>query len=196
MYPSESVKLNYVLDSYFPDRTTVAFEAGNKRVTVDEKGVIVAQTKGNSSVTVTVRYTDPKTGKTTNTNYSTRISITVNEPFKAQSIYLMSYKGLGGTVTIPANKGITTIYQYAFSNYEYIEKDLDNGDVIDKEDPYYIKPAAIGENTIERVEIPEGVKEIQQYAFAKLTALKSVKLPSTLTKIGVGAFEGLSLIHI
>lgn len=190
MYPSESVKLNYVLDSYFPDRTTVAFEAGNKRVTVDEKGVIVAQTKGNSSVTVTVRYTDPKTGKTTNTNYSTRISITVKEPFKTQSIYLMSYKGLGGTVTIPANKGITTIYQYAFSNYEYIEKDLDNGDVIDKEDPYYIKPAAIGENTIERVEIPEGVKEIQQYAFAKLTALKSVKLPSTLTKIGVGAFEG------
>ena len=190
MYPSESVKLTYILDSYFPDRTSVVFEAGNSRVTVDENGTIVAQTKGSSSVTVTVKYTDPATGKTYNTNNNQRISITVKEPFTTQSIYLMSYKGLGGTVTIPANKGITTIYQYAFSGYEYVEKDLENGDVIDKEDPYYIKLSAIGENTIERVEIPEGVKEIQQYAFSKLTALKSVKLPSTLTKIGVGAFEG------
>lgn len=198
MYPSESVSvkyksltdrdendLNYSLDSYFPENTSVEFQAGNSRVaTVTPDGVITAQAEGTTIIMMSVRFN----GKAT--LYSQRITITVKDPFTTQSIYLMSYKGLGDTVTIPSDRGITTIYSFAFSNYEYVDKDLSAGDVIDEEDPYYIKQWYIGEDTIKKVIIPEGVEEIQSYAFAKLTALEEVVLPTTLKKIGVGAFYG------
>ena len=48
----------------------------------------------------------------------------------------------------------------------------------------------MGETTITRVVIPEGVTTIEAYAFAGLTGLKSVKFPTTLRRIGVGAFYG------
>lgn len=102
----------------------------------------------------------------------------------------MSYKGLGGEVTIPDDRGVTTIYAYAFSGYEYVDKDLSAGDVINDEDPYYLKQQYIGDDTITKIVIPEGVEEIQQYAFANLTALEEVVLPTSLKKIGVGAFFG------
>ena len=185
MYPSESVTLSYLLDSYFPDRTAVTYRSGNARIaTVTEDGTIVAQEEGTTIVTVNVTFD----GR--NTLYSERITVTVKDPFTINSIYLMSYKGLGGKVEIPDNRGITTIYQYAFSNYEYVPKDLTAGDVIDEEDPLNTKPVYIGENTITEIVIPEGVTDIQQYAFAGLTALEKVTLPSTLNRIGMGAFYG------
>lgn len=185
MFPSESVTLYYSLDSYFPDRTSVKFSSGNSRVaTVTADGTLVAQQEGTTIVTVTVTFD----GK--NTLYSERVMVTVKDPFTTNSIYLMSYKGLGGTVEIPDDRGITTIYSYAFSGYEYVPKDLENGDVINDEDPLYSKPVYIGEDTITKVIIPEGVTDIQQYAFAGLTALEEVVLPSTLNRIGMGAFYG------
>ena len=183
MFPSETVKIEYVLDSYFPNLTDVQFKTSNSKIaTVTEDGTITAQVKGNTTVMANVLFD----GKTT--LYSAKITIKVKEPFDIMSIYLQSYKGLGGTVTIPGDRGITTINQYAFSNYEYVDKDLEAGDVIDEEDPYYIKQMYIGEDTITKVIIPEGVTTINQYAFANLTALEEVVLPSTLTRIGVGAF--------
>ena len=185
MFPSESVTLNYVLDSYFPDSTAVTYKVGNSRVaSVDDNGTITALAEGTTIVTVNVTYE----GKST--LYSGRVSIKVKDPFTTNSIYLMNYRGLGGTVEIPADRGITTIYPYAFSGYEYVDKDLDAGDVIDKEDPYYIKQMYIGDDTITKVIIPEGVTHINEYAFANLTALEEVVLPSTLVNIGVGAFYG------
>lgn len=185
MYPSESVTLYYSLDSYFPDRTSVKFSSGNSRVaTVTADGTLVAQEEGTTIITVTVTFD----GK--NTLYSERVMVTVKDPFTTNSIYLMSYRGLGGTVEIPGDRGITTISSYAFSGYEYVAKDLENGDVINDEDPLYSKPVFIGEDTITKVIIPEGVTDIQQYAFAGLTALEEVVLPSTLNRIGVGAFYG------
>ena len=117
------------------------------------------------------------------TFYSGKISIEVKDPFTIQSIYLYSYKGLGGVVEIPKDRGITTIYNYAFSNYEFVEKDLEAGDVIDDEDPYLIKQHFLGDDTITKVIIPEGVTTISEYAFANLTALEEVVLPSTLNRI-------------
>ena len=185
MFPSESVTLNYVLDSYFPADTNVTYTVGNKRIaTVDENGTIVAQAEGNTFVTVKVTYQ----GK--DTIYSDRVSISVKDPFTINAIYLMAYKGLGGTVTVPDDRGITTIYSYAFSNYEFVEKDLEAGDVIDEEDPYHIKQMYIGEDTIKKVILPVGVTDINSYAFANLTALEEVVIPYTLQKIGVGAFLG------
>ena len=45
-------------------------------------------------------------------------------------------------------------------------------------------------NTIESVEIPEGILYVGDYAFYGCTALKSVEIPATLETIGKGAFEG------
>ncbi len=183
LYPSEQVKLLYALDSYFPEATNVTFKASNSKIaTVTEDGIVTGLAKGNTTIMINVLYN----GKST--LYSAKVAISVKDPFSIQSIYLYWYKGLGGTVTIPGDRGITTIYNYAFSNYEYVEKDLENGDVIDEEDPYLIKQQYIGDDTITKVIIPEGVTTINSYAFANLTALEEVVLPSTLTRIGVGAF--------
>lgn len=189
MFPSESVTLKYKLDAYFPEKTGVTFRAGNNRVSVDENGCITALSEGTSRVTVTVTV-DGKPSI-----YSESISITVKDPFTTNSIYLMSYKGLGGEVVIPDDRGITTIYAYAFSGYEYVEKDLEAGDVIDEEDPYHLKQGYLGEDTITKIVIPEGVTDIEEYAFAGLTALEEVVFPSTVNRIGMGAFVGCSKLN-
>ena len=185
MFPSESVTLLYTLDSYFPEKTGVTYTVGNSKIaTVDENGTIVAQAEGTTIVTVTVTFDGKKTF------YSGNVAISVKDPYTTNAIYLMSYKGLGGEVVIPGDRGITTIYEYAFSNYEYVQKDVDAGDVIDDEDPYNLKQMYIGEDTITKIVIPEGVTHINAYAFAKLTALEEVVLPTTLVNIANGAFIG------
>ena len=183
MFPSETINILYTLDSYFPEKTSVVFKSSNSKIaTVDDNGQIIAQAKGNTTIMVNVLFDGQSTF------YSGKISIEVKDPFTIQSIYLYNYKGLGGVVEIPKDRGITTIYNYAFSNYEFVEKDLEAGDVIDDEDPYLIKQHFLGDDTITKVIIPEGVTTISEYAFANLTALEEVVLPSTLNRIGVGAF--------
>ena len=185
MYPSESVTLRYRLNAYFPDATKVVFKAGNENVvTCDENGTIVAVGEGLSSVSVKV-YMDDKA-----TYYSHSIDITVEKPYITTGPSLTSYYGNGGLVNIPKTLAITEIGQFAFSNYEFIEKDLAAGDVINEENPESTKMWFIGDNTIEEVIIPEGVERIGAYAFAGLTALKKITLPSTLTMIDKGAFYG------
>lgn len=184
MYPSESVTLQYILDSYYPSLTKVEFSSSNGNATVDEEGTIVAQKDGRATITAAVTYNGEST------LHMLTVSVTIKEPFAFNSIYLNTYRGLGGEVVIPDDRGITTINAFAFSGYELVEKDLSAGDVIDKESPYHMKQAAIGEDTITKVVIPEGVTTIEQYAFAKLTALEEVVLPSTLNLIGLGAFQG------
>ena len=193
MFPSESVELVSALESPFKNDTL----GGKKRIRLEyssadteiakvdkNSGQIVALEEGETDIFVTVMFDDKPT------IYTKTVTVTVKDPYTTNSIYLMSYKGLGGTVTIPDDRGITTIYPYAFSNYEYVPKDTSAGDVIDKEDPYESKQSFLGETTITRVVIPEGVTTIEAYAFAGLTGLKSVKFPTTLRRIGVGAFYG------
>lgn len=182
-YPSESVTIKYDLKAYFPDDTTVVFDSSNDAiVTVDENGTITAVAEGYASVSVQVMMDGKKT------LHSKSISITVKNPYTTNGFYLMRYTGLGGEVRIPAELGSTEIYNYAFSGYEYVEKD--ENDEISEEDPSLTKPVAIGENTITKVIIPEGVEVINESAFAYLTALEEVVLPSTLKKIQARAFEG------
>ncbi|MBE7077214.1 MAG: hypothetical protein E7377_00760 [Clostridiales bacterium] len=204
MYPSESVTIEYTLDSYYPDETKVVMESMNEDIAIiremkDEDGnplidpktgevklEIVAQAEGRTDISIDVyQFVD---GEWEMTMTSESVSIEVKDPFTVSGMYLMSYKGLGGVVEIPSDRGITAIYQYAFSNYEYIPKD--ENDEINEEDPFYIKPWYIGEDTITKVIIPEGVTAIESYAFANLTALEEVVLPKSLVRIGVGAFTG------
>ncbi len=182
-YPSESIQLHYRLDAYFPSDTQVVFESSNENiVTIDQNGIIVAQKEGFASVTVKVLMDGAET------YYSSSISIEVKNPFVTAAPGLSHYYGLGGIVEIPERLLLTRIDQYAFSNYHYISKTED--DVISEDEPEYTKIAYIGDDTITKVIIPEGVESIGPYAFANLTALEEVVLPSTLESIEYGAFFG------
>ncbi|MBQ7378200.1 MAG: leucine-rich repeat protein [Clostridia bacterium] len=183
MYPSESVTVRYKLNAYFPADTKVVFESSNPDiVTVDEKtGTIVAQKEGFASISATVMMD----GKST--YYSKSISIEVKDPYVTSGPVLQNYFGLGGTVVIPESLSLTEIGQFAFSNYDYIDKLPEE---ITEEDPESSKIWYIGDDTIKEVVIPEGVETISSYAFANLTALERVVLPSTLTRIDWGAFYG------
>ncbi len=203
MYPSESVTLLPDLDSNFgDDMVKVTYKAGNNKVKIEKvyeekdgvkvetnKAILVAQAEGIASVSVNVLFN----GKPT--FYSTRITVTVKDPVITQGMYLTSYKGLGGVVELPNDRGIEIIQSYAFSNYEYVDKTKD--DIIDEEDPYLIKQHYIGDKgkefdgqRITKVIIPDGVTAIESYAFAGMIELEEVVLPKSLVKIGMGAFYG------
>ncbi len=182
MFPSESVTIKYKLNAYFPESTEVRFSSGNDRVTVDENGTITAVSQGRGTVRVRVF----KDGR--ETLYSQNINIVIKNPYETNAMQLVRYTGLGGVVSIPADLGITEIAMYAFPGYNSVPKD--ENDEISEEDPYFTKLAPIGDNTITKVIIPEGVETIGASAFAKLTALEEVVLPSTLTKIDAEAFSG------
>ena len=118
MYPSESVKLKYVLDAFFPDDTTLLFESGNEDiVSVDKDGKITANAEGFSSVSVKVLLDGEPT------YYSQSITIEVKDPYILTGPSLTHYYGNGGKVEIPSTLAITEIGQYAFANFEYIPKD-------------------------------------------------------------------------
>ncbi len=186
-FPSESVRLTYKLDAYFPESTTVEFLSSNESiVTVTQDGVITAMGEGYTSITVRVL----QDGKAT---FTTKvINIEVKDPYVRNGPTLNNYYGTGemnsGIVKIPDDMLFTRIGQYAFSNYDYIPKDLEAGDVISEEEPDATKITYIGNPDIKEVVIPYGVKYIDAYAFANLTSLKKVTLPSTLEAIEYGAF--------
>ncbi len=186
-YPSESVRIKYKLDAYFPDDTTVEFISSNESIAkVSQDGTIVALGEGYTSITVRVL----QNGKATYTTAT--ISIEVKDPYVRTGPSLDNYYGAGemnsGIVEIPEDMLFTKIGQFAFSNYEYVSKDLTAGDVIDDEEPDATKITYIGNDAIKKIIIPEGVESIGAYAFANLTALEEVVLPSTLESIEYGAF--------
>ena len=180
MYPSESVMLNYELDAYFPNETTVVFETSNDSiVTINEFGVVTAVAEGFASVTMKVLQNDRST------YYSETVSIEVKDPFVTAGAQLTHYYGKGGLVVFPEDLTVTEIGNFAFSNFEYIEKTPEEMAFDDVETS---KQWFIGDNTITKVIIPEGVEKIGSYAFANLTALEEVVFPSTLQAIEYGAF--------
>ena len=188
-FPSESVKINYKLDAYFPEDTEVEFTSSNNAIVkVTEDGVITALSEGFASISVKVL----QDGKATYT--AKTISIEVKDPYVRTGPTLNNYYGIGanndGIVDIPESMLFTRIGQYAFSNYDYIPKDLAAGDEISEEDPDATKITYIGNDDIKEVIIPEGVEAIDPFAFANLTALERVVLPSTIESIEYGAFFG------
>ncbi len=182
MYPSEAVSLTYLLDAYFPQNTKVVFESSNENiVTVDPYGTVVAEKEGFASVTVKVMMDDKST------YYSETVSIEVKEPYIQNGPYLTHYFGKGGTVSIPADLHLTEISSFAFANFDYV---LKTEEELLFDDATTSKQWYIGEGTITKVIIPEGVEKIGSYAFANLTALEEIVLPSTMNAIEYGAFYG------
>ncbi len=187
MYPSESVLLNYDLAAYFPKDTTVSFETSNENIVkVDENGIVTAVAEGYASVTVKVLMD----GKST--YYSESVSVEVKDPYVTTAASLTHYYGNGGVVTIPDDLSLTEIGNFAFSNFDYVPKTEEELAFDDRETT---KQWYIGESTVTKVIIPEGVEKIGAYAFANLTALEEVVLPSTLQAIEYGAFYGCSSLQ-
>jgi len=190
-YPSESVTLRYELQAYFPNDTKVVFESGNENiVTIDESGRIIAKAEGLASVTAKV-IMDGKS-----TLYSATVNVEVKEPYITSGPSLSNYYGAGDEknhvdLTL-SGLAITEIGQFAFSNYDYVEKGPN--DEISEESPETMKMWYIGDNTIKKVTIPEGVERIGPYAFANMTALETIVLPSTLETIDYGAFYGCTAL--
>ncbi len=182
MYPSESVSLNYTLDAYFPNDTTVEYSTSNESiVTVTEAGVITAKAEGFASVTVSVMQDG------NSTYYSETVSVEVKDPFVVTGSSLSHYYGNGGIVEFPDNLHLTEIGSFAFSNFDYI---LKTEEELAFDDAETSKQWYIGDSTITKVVIPEGIEKINSYAFANLTALEEIVLPSTLESIEYGAFYG------
>lgn len=194
MYPSEAVTIdeqdNMNIVSYFPGEYKLQYQSNNSAiVAVDENGKITAQSEGITSVVIRVMMDGKNVASKT-------IPVSVKDPYTSSGGTLSSYKGLGGEVVIPDDLMLTTIGQYAFSQYQSVPKD--DSDEISDEDPYLTKIAPIGdtrEEKISKVVIPEGVEVIDSYAFAYLTGLKEVVLPSTLKKISQGAFMGCTALE-
>ncbi len=184
LYPSEAVTLMHTLAPYFPNDTKVVYETGNESiVTVNEAGMITAVAEGFSSVTVKILMDDKST------YYSETVSIEVKDPFDAANGILNHYYGNGGLVDVPKRLSIKEVGSFAFSNFDYVEKTPEELAIDDRETS---KQWYIGDNTITKVILPEGVEKINAYAFANLTALEEIVLPSTLTAIEYGAFFGCS----
>lgn len=180
MYPSEMVTLRYMLDAYFPNDTTVEFETSNESiVTINEYGLVTAVSEGYASVTIKVM----QDGKST--YYSETVSVEVKDPYVQNGASLTHYYGNGGVVTIPERLSLREIGAFSFSNSEYV---LKSEEELLVDDSSLSKQWFIGENTITKVIIPEGVEKINAYAFANLSALEEIVLPSTLEAIEYGAF--------
>ena len=184
MYPSEAVYLTYKLDAYFPNETTVEFESSNENIVrINSAGCVTAVAEGFASVTIKVM----QDGEST--YYSETVSVEVKDPYITAGATLTHYYGNGGIVTIPEKLHLTTIGAFSFSNFEYVEKTPEE---LAFDDAETYKQWFIGDATITKVVIPEGVEKIDAYAFANLTALEEIVLPSTLEAIEYGAFYGCS----
>ena len=187
LYPSETVRLNYDLDAYFPKDTTVVFETSNENIVkIDDNGNVTAVAEGYASVTVKVLMDDRST------YYSESVSVEVKDPFITTGASLTHYYGNGGLVTFPEDLALTEIGNFAFANFEYV---LKTEEELAFDDAEATKQWYIGESTITKVVVPEGIEKIGAYAFANLTGLEEIVLPSTLESIEYGAFYGCSALQ-
>ena len=187
LYPSESLRLTHILDAYFPKDTTVEYASSNESiVTINESGIVTAVAEGFASVTVKVMMD----GRST--YYSETVSVEVKDPFITNGASLSHYFGNGGVVTIPDRLKLQEIGSFAFANFEYIPKTEEE---LAFDDAETSKQWYIGENTVTKVIIPEGVEKINSYAFANLTGLEEIVLPSTLQSIEYGAFFGCTALE-
>ena len=191
-YPSEQVKLNYDLQPWnlAEDRYTLKWASSNPKVaTVDENGVVTAESEGLARITLQITFKDGQTSL-----LAARCSIEVKSEFIIENRTLVAYKGKGGDVVIPDDEGIMTIGAFAFCHYN-----LDNEKEVEKdENGYYdidLKKEPLGNDTVTSVVIPEGVETIEKYAFYNCRALSNVTLPSSCKTINEYAFANCSILE-
>ena len=185
LYPGEKIKLYYEIKPwYVKDNYEYSFESLRPDVaTVDENGVVTALKEGDVTIRLNIK----------GSNIAARVELSVKSEFVIENRMLVAYKGLGGDVVIPDDEGILYIGAYAFCLY-----DTDNTVEL-PEDDYDANKIPSSNTTVTSVVIPEGVEEIQKYAFYNCTGLRSVVLPKSLKFIREYAFygdESLSRLYV
>ncbi len=186
MYPGEKIKLFTDLDPWYAeDKYELVYTSTNPDTAmVAEDGTVTALKKGTVRITV---------GVGSSSRITDTISITVNSPFIIQDRTLVAYKGLGGTVEIPDDEGILYIGSYSFCLYD-TDYSIELSD-----DDYDANKIPAANTAITKVIIPEGVEEIQKYAFYNCSSLKEVVIPESLRFIREYAFyndESLESVDI
>lgn len=173
-YPGEKIQLFYDLDPwYVEDKYELTYKSTNPNVaTVDENGVVTALKKGSTTITLSVG----------GSNLMATVRITVKSEFVIENRTLIAYKGLGGEVVIPDDEGILYIGSYAFCLYETDQS------IELPEDDYDANKIPSMNTSVTSVIIPDGVEEIQKYAFYNCTSLRSVVIPNSVKYIREWAF--------
>ena len=174
MYPGEQIQLHYDFDPWYAeDNYNVTYKSKNPNVvSVDQDGKLIALKKGSAIIELQVD----------GSNLMASIKVTVNSEFIIENRTLVAYKGLGGDVVIPDDEGILYIGAYAFCLYE-----TDNSIILTDEDYDANKIPAMN-TSVTSVVIPEGVEDIQKYAFYNCSGLKEVTIPSSVKFIREYAF--------
>ena len=174
MYPGEQIQLSYDFDPWYAlDNYELSYRSKNPSIaTVDEDGKVIAKKKGSTIIELKVE----------GSNLMASVQITVKSEFVIENRMLIAYKGLGGEVVIPDDEGILYISSYAFCLY-----DTDISIEITDEDYDANKIPAMN-TSITSVVIPEGVEEIQKYAFYNCQSLRKVVLPDSIKNIREYAF--------
>ncbi len=175
-YPGEKIQLAYDLDPwYVADKYEVTFKSTNPKVaTVDQNGVVTALKKGSATITLSVA----------GSNIMASQRITVNSEFVIENRTLIAYKGLGGEVIIPDDEGILYIGSFAFCLY-----DTDDSFEL-TEDDYDANKIPNANTSVTKIVIPEGVTDIQKYAFYNCSSLREVVIPDSVKFVREYTFYG------
>lgn len=186
VYPGESVDMHYEFrpwyaESKYADR--LVWETDNDEVAKVEKVV-------HADGTVTGKITALKEGiaqitlKVDGTAFETTVAVTVKSEFVIENRTLVAYKGLGGNVVIPDDEGILYIGSYAFCLYT-----TDNTIEL-PDDDYDANKIPASNTSVTSVVVPDGVTEIQKYAFYNCMDLREVAIPDGVKYIREYAFYG------
>lgn len=187
-WPSEQVQIGYDIDPWNldPSRYTLTWSSTNPAVaSVDQTGLVTALKKGSARIMLRITVD----GRLSNILAS--VPVTVKDEFIIEGRILTGYKGFGGDVVIPDDKGIMYIGSYAFALYT-----TDMSIKVDEDDWDRNKTPGVND-TVTSVTIPYDVTEIQKYAFYNCTGLSKVEFAfgpkdESCKTIREHAFEGCS----
>ncbi|MCH5351347.1 MAG: leucine-rich repeat protein [Clostridiales bacterium] len=175
-YPGESFKLTYEITPwYVADKYELTYSTTNDQVvTVDQNGLVTAIAEGSATISLRV----------SGSNLIASLNVTVNNEFVIENRVLVAYKGNSKKVVIPDDEGILYIGPYAFCLY-----DTDQSIELTEED-YDANKIPMSNPFIEEVIIPNGIDEIQKYAFYNCSNLKKVTILGEVKFIREYAFYG------
>lgn len=181
-YPGEKIKLYHDFDPWYAEGNyELSYNSTNPSVaSVNEEGEVTALKEGSTIIQLKIK----------GSYLIASVNVTVNNEFIIENRQLIAYKGLGGEVVIPDDEGILYISAYAFCLYE-TDQTMELPD-----DDYDANKIPSMNTTITKVVIPEGVEDIQKYAFYNCVGLKEVVIPDSVKYIREYAFYKTALTSI